>query len=114
MNCDNVNSNGVESDNSSSTFKEIPTGAIGEISGNTRQAENDTGYTTPIPAYDTRYITPIPESDPGYLIPTIQQQVQHETPAQNRTYEVPALPQEISGYTELDSKRFEEDNTYNY
>ena len=114
MNCDNVNSNTIESDNSSSTVREIPTG-VGEISRNTRQAENDTGYTTRIPAYDTGYITPIPEDDLGCLIPTIQQQVQHETPAP--AYEVPALPEEISGYTELDPERFKgrntgDDNTY--
>ena len=101
MNCDNVNSNAIESDNSSSTVREIPTG-VGEISRNTRQAKNDIGHATPIPAYGTGYVTPLPEDDPAYLISTIQQQVQHETPAPDGTYEVPALSEEISGYTELD------------
>ena len=109
--CDNVSPNTIPPDNISPAVRKIPSDVC-EISGDTRQAENDTGYTTPIPAYDTGYVTPIPEDDPGYLLPTIQQQVQHETPAPDGTYEVPALPEEISVYTELDSERFEEDNTY--
>ena len=104
MNWDNVNSNAVESDDTSPKVSKIPSNVC-EITANKSQAKEDTGNLKAITAEGTRYKVLIKEDDPVNLTQTIQEEKKHKTPHQDKTYELPALTDEITGYTG-------EDNTY--
>ena len=104
MNWDNVNSNAVESDDTSPKVSKIPSNVC-EITENKSQAKEDTGNLKAITAEGTRYKVLIKEDDPVNLTQTIPEEKKHKTPDQDKTYELPALTDEITGYTG-------EDNTY--
>ena len=104
MNCDNVNSNAVESDDTSLKVKKIPSNVC-EITENKSQAKEDRGNLKAITAEGTRYKFLIKEDDPLNLTQAIPEEKEHKTPDQDKTYELPALTEELTGYTG-------EDNTY--
>ena len=98
MNCDNVNSNAVESDDTSPKVSKIPSN-VSENTENKSQAKEDIENLKAIPAEGTRYKVLIKEDDPLNLTQTIPEEKEHKTPGQDKTYELPALPEEINGYT---------------
>ena len=104
MNCDNVNSNAVESDDTSPKVSKIPSNVC-EIIENKSQAKEDTENLKAIPAEGIRYKVLIKEDDPVNLTQTIPEEKEQKTPDQDKTYELPVLTEEITGYTG-------EDNTY--
>ena len=76
-----------------------------EITANKSQAKEDTGNLKTIPAEGTGCKVLIQEDDPVNLTPTISEDKEHKTPDQDKTYELPALTEELTGCTG-------EDNTY--
>ena len=88
-----------------------------EITGNESQAKEDTGNLKEIPAEATGRKVLIAEDDPVNLTQKIPEEKEHKAPNQDGTYELPALTEDISGYTTFDQQKIEgrntgEDNTY--
>ena len=103
MNCDNVNSNAVQSDDTSPKVSKIPSNVC-DITESKSQAKEDTGNLKAILAEGTtRYKVLIKEDDPVNLTQTIPEEKEHKTPDQDKTYELPALTEEITGYTGEDN-----------
>ena len=82
-----------------------------EITGNKSQAKEDTGYLKAIPAEGTRYKVLVQEDDPVNLTPTIPEEKEHKTPDQDKTYELPASTEEITGYTGEDNTSYDHESS---
>ena len=83
MNCDNVNSNAVQSDDTSPKVSKIPSNVC-EITENKSQTKEDTGNLKAILAEGTtRHKLLIKEDDPVNLTQTTPEEKEHKTPDQS-------------------------------
>ena len=107
INCDNVTSNAVESDDTSPKVSKVPFNVC-EITGNESQAKEDKGNLKAIPAEGTRFKVLIKEDDPVSITQTIPEEKEHKTPDQDKAKE------NLSDYEELDECRREVEDPHVY
>ena len=99
----------MESDDTSPKVTKIQSDVC-EITENKSQAKEDTGNLKAIPAEGTGCNVLIQEDDPVNLTATIPEEKEHKTPDEDGTYELPALTEEISGFTNFDPQKIENRN----